>query len=155
MSEATEYLLPEWVKTLRALVPLAATIGTTASNPQEWLTAFIKTVVAEWVVGGILDAATYVLGWFIFAYERVRSIILDAVPPLTAPIRIIESAIVGAVETFYGAILGVAQLAGLAGPPAAAVAIVIMGTLVVGLGYATFRVIPGSDAVEGFTEAFR
>lgn len=140
--------VPSWIGSLKILVPFAGTLATIAADPEE----YVREIVAEWVVGGVIDATQYVLGWFIFAYERIRRIILDAIPILTTPTRIVESAVVGLVETIYGAARGVATTAGLAGPPATAAAaglvVLTTGALLLGLA----RTIPGSDLVEGTLE---
>lgn len=147
--------LPGYVSTLQVLVPLASAIATAGSNPQAWLEDFIFRTVAEWIVGGILDGTQFVLGWIIFAYERSSSILLTAIPPLQAPFRILEGAAVGVIDTIYGAAIGVAETAGLAGPPAAAFATVLIGTVLAAIGWGLFSVIPGSDFVEGAAEAFQ
>ena len=143
--------LPSNFSKLEKLVPLVGTIVTIMSDPKEW----VKTVIAEWVVGGILDAAEIALGWVIFGYEAVRDAILTAIPPLTAPFRILENAVTGVIETVFGAALGVAHMAGLAGPPAAAFAIALLATVLAVVVFALLRVIPGSDALEGGLEALR
>jgi hypothetical protein len=140
---------------LLQLAPVAGTLLTVASNPKEWLRGFVFELIAEWVVGGILDFSQYTLGWVIFAYERSSSILLTAIPPLQAPFRIFEDAVVGVIETMYGLAIGVAQTAGLAGPPAAAFATVLLGTLLAAATWGILSVIPGSDLIEGATGAFR
>jgi hypothetical protein len=65
-----------------------------------------------------------------------------------------EGAFVGVIDAIYAAAIGVAQTAGLAGPPAAAFAIVLLGTVIVAVSYGVLTVIPGSDAVEGIAGAF-
>lgn len=127
------------------------TLVTVATNPEEWL----RGILNRWVVGGILDAAAFVLGWFLFAYDRMASIIADAAGPLATPFQIIEDAVVGAIETLYGAAIGVAHSAGLAGPPAAALAVAVVMTVVAALAFGLIRVLPGSDFFEGSLEAVR
>ncbi|WP_435145920.1 hypothetical protein [Halobaculum sp. P14] len=117
---------------------------TLLSNPELW----VKTILRKWVVGGILDAATYVLGWLVFGYEKSTNIILDAVPILRTPYQLVESAITGAIVTVFGAVRSVVELTGLAGPPAVAVTVVLLVSIVLALGWGLFSVIPGSDAIE-------
>lgn len=148
-------VLPDWVTDLRALVPIVGTLTTVATNPQEWLRGFIYTLIAEWIVGGIIDAASYVLGWIIFAYERTTRILLDAVPVFESPYLWAESAVVGLIETIFGAARGVATTAGLAGPPAMLFATLLLVTFVLATGYAVFALIPGSDAIEAGIGVFR
>jgi hypothetical protein len=140
---------------LLRLIPWVSTLVTVASNPEQWLRRYVFDLIAEWVVGGILDATQYVLGWFIFAYERTRSILIGVIPQLRAPFTIIENAVVGLIETIFGVAIGVAQTAGLAGPPATAFATVLIGTVLAAISWGAFRVIPGSDFVEGAAEAFQ
>jgi len=147
--------LPGWLSTLQVLVPLASAIATAGTNPKAWLEEFIFRKVAEWVVGGILDGTQYVLGWVIFAYERTVSILFTALPPLRAPFRIVEDAVVGVIESMFGIATGIAQTAGLAGPPATAFAIVLLGTLLAAVSWAILKAIPGSDLFEGAAEAFQ
>lgn len=140
---------------LEKLIPIAGTLVTVASNPKEWLRQYVFELIAEWIVNAILDGTQFVLGWIIFAYERTSSILLTAIPPLQAPFRIFENAAVGVIDTIYGAAIGVAQTAGLAGPPAAAFATVLIGTVLAAVGWGLFKVIPGSDFVEGAAGAFQ
>ena len=145
---ATETVLPDWIQSLRVLAPFASTLATIAADPE----TFIREIVAKWFVGGFLDALQYGLGWIVFAYERTRTILLDAIPILSTPIRTMESAVIGLIETMYGAAQSVAYAAGLAGPPAAAFAVgllvLVLGSLAMGILY----LIPGSDFVEGSLE---
>jgi len=146
--------LPGWLTHLRVLTPLATTIAAAGTNPQAWLESFVRTLVAEWVVGGIIEAGAYGLGWLIFAYERTTSILLDAIPVLESPYLMAEDAAVGGIETLFGAARSVAEAAGLAGPPAMLFATLLLVTVVLATGYAVWRLIPGSDAVEGGIEVF-
>lgn len=158
MSEGPEIpieALPKEIRALRVLLPLATAIGTAASNPQEWLRGFVQTVVAEWIVGGIIDAAAWVFAKILWAYDYVTGIILDAIPWLTAPIESLENLWIGVVEWIFGAAQGVAHSAGLAGPPAAAVAWGIVMILTIASFYAVVYLIPGSDFVEGALEGVR
>jgi len=140
--------LPGWISDLRVLAPVAGTLATIAADPEE----FIREIVAEWIVGGFLNALQYVLGWIIYSYEEIRTIILDAIPILTTPTRTVENAVVGVVDTIYGAAQSVAYTAGLAGPPAAAFAIGLMVLLAGSLTLGVLYLIPGSDLVEGTLE---
>jgi hypothetical protein len=148
---AEEPTLPGWIGNLKQLAPVAGLLATIAADPEE----FIREIVAEWVVEQVLDATQYVLGWFVFAYERVRTIILDAVPILTGPANITESAVTGLFGMIYGVVQGIARTAGLAGPPAAAATIsllvLVVGSLLIGGLY----LIPGSDLVQGTLEGLR
>ncbi|WP_311170645.1 hypothetical protein [Halobellus ordinarius] len=148
-------VLPDYVSTLEHLVPLATAIATAGSNPKAWLEDFIFRKIGEWVVGGILNGTQFVLGWIIFAYERTTSILIGVIPQLQAPFTILENAVVGVIETIYGAAIGVAQTAGLAGPPATAFATVLIGTVLFATAWGILKVIPGSDFVEGAAGAFR
>lgn len=147
--------LPKEIRALRVLLPLATTIGTAASNPQEWLRGFVQTVVAEWFVGGIIEAAAWIFAKILWAYDYVTRIILDAIPWLEAPIESVENLYVGVVEWIFGAAQGVAHSAGLVGPPAAAFAWAIVVLLTVALLYGAVKVLPGSDFVEGGLEGIR
>jgi len=150
----TAALPNEWVRTLQALAPITGTLVTVATNPKEWLDTFVRTIVAEWFVGGIIDAGAYGLGWLIFAYERTTSILLDAVPVLESPYLMAEDVAVGGIETIFGAARTIAEAAGLAGPPALLFATLLLVTVVLATGYAVWRLIPGSDAIEGGIEVF-
>jgi hypothetical protein len=147
--------LPGWLSTLQVLVPLASAIAAAGTNPKAWLEDFIFRKVAEWVVGGVINSTQYVLGWLIFAYERTVSILFTALPPLRAPFSIVEDAVVGVIDSMFGLAVDIAQTAGLAGPPATAFAIVLLGTLIAAVSWAILKAIPGSDLFEGAAEAFR
>lgn len=140
-----------WLHNLKPLAPIASGLATIGSNPKEW----VYNLIATWLVGGILDAATFVLGWVVFAFERTASILLGAAEPLTDPIELLADAIVGAIETLYSAVYGVAASAGLVGPPAAAFAVAVVLTVLAVVAYAVAKVIPGSDLVEGGLGALR
>lgn len=137
------------ISSLRALVPFVGTLVTIATNPEQWLRQFVFGLIAEWVVGGIIDTAEYILGWVFYTYDVVKDAILGIIPPLTSPFRIVEGAVVGAIAGVYDAAQGVAITVGLAGPPAAAFAIAIVLTMLAVVLVGALRVIPGSDAVEG------
>jgi hypothetical protein len=143
--------IPGWIGSLKQLAPVAGLLATIAADPEE----VIREIVAERVVEQILDATQYVLGWFVFAYERTRNIILDAAPILTTPANLTESAVGGVFDLLYGAVQGIARTAGLAGPPAAAftisVIVLLLGSLLIGGIY----LIPGSDLVQGTLEGVR
>ncbi|EMA14494.1 hypothetical protein [Haloarcula marismortui] len=143
--------IPGWIGDLRVLAPVAGALATIAADPEE----FVREIVAEWVVEQILDATQYVLGWSVFAYERTRNIILDAVPILTGPANMTESAVTGLFGMIYGAVQGVARTAGLAGPPAAALTISILVLLVGSLLIGGIYLIPGSDLVQGTLEGVK
>lgn len=143
--------LPGWFGSLKQLAPVAGLLATIAADPEE----FIREIVAEWVVEQILDATQYVLGWFVFAYERTRNIILDAVPILTTPANLTESAVGGVFDLLYGAIQEIAGAAGLAGPPAAAVTISMMVILIGSVLMGVFYVIPVTEFAQGTLEGIR
>jgi hypothetical protein len=140
---------------LEKLIPVASTLVMVATNPRKWLREYVFELIAEWVVGGVIDATQYVLGWVIFAYERTVSILFTALPPLRAPFSIVEDAVVGVIDSMFGLAVDIAQTAGLAGPPATAFAIVLLGTLLAAVSWAILKAIPGSDLFEGAAEAFR
>lgn len=143
--------IPDDFCQLYHLLPVIATLTTIASDPEGW----VREIIAEWVVGGIIDAVQYILGWVFFAVEKTTTIILDALGPLTTPFEIVGDAIVGGFGLIYGAAEGVANMAGLAGPPAAAFAFaVVMTLLAVGL-YTVVRAIPGSGGIESGLEVLR
>lgn len=142
---------PEWYQAIKALGMAIAAAG---SNPQEWLENFIKTVILDWIVGGILDAAAFVLGWISFAFERTASI-LNIGGMLTDPLDLLGDAIVGAIEQLYGGVYSVAVSAGLAAPLAAAFAVTVVLTVLAVVVFAVAKVIPGSDFVEGGLGALR
>lgn len=140
---------------LKKLAPFVGTLITVASNPRDWLRTFVFDLIAEWVVGGIIDAVTYFLGWIVFAFERTASIILDVAGPLASPFEILGDAIVGAIETLYSVALGVAHSAGLAGPPAAAFAVALLSALLAVIVFAVWRAFPVTEAIGGGLEALR
>ena len=154
-ASGTEAETRNWIDAMEKLAPIAGTLVTIATNPREWLRGYVFELIAEWIVQGILDLSQYSLGWIIFAYERTSSILLTAIPPLQAPFGIIENAVVGVIDTIYGLAIGVAQTAGLAGPPAAAFATVLIGSAIFAIGWGVLNLIPGSDLVEGAAGAFR
>lgn len=151
--------IPNGKENLEKLIGVAGTLVTVATNPEQWLrnnaVTFVKSVIGEWIVGGILDGVQYVLGWILFGFERTATIILGVVEPLTSPFTIIGDAIVGGIESMYSVALGVSQTAGLAGPPAAAFAVALVSLFLAAIVYGVLRVIPGSDALEGGLEAIR
>ena len=151
----TEAALPSWVSNLKVLLPFTTGLVTLMSNPKEWLEEYVYVLVAEWLVGGILDAAQYTLGWIIFAFELTAETVLSAAGPLASPFQIISSAMIGVIETIYAAAVGVAHTAGLAGPPAVAFAIALLSAVLAMVAYALIKVIPGSDALEGAVGVFR
>ncbi|EMA24636.1 hypothetical protein [Haloarcula argentinensis] len=143
--------IPGWIGDLKQLAPVAGMLATIAADPEE----FIREIVAEWVVDQILDATQYVLGWSVFSYERVRNIILDAIPILTGPANLTESAVTGLFDLIYGLVQGIAREAGLAGPPAAAFTISVLVLLVGSLLIGGLYLIPGSDLVQGTLEGVK
>ena len=153
------YSPPDWLSQLKPLAAVAGTLVTVASNPAQWarnnLVDVVREIVAVWIVGGFLDATQYVLGWFVFAYERTREILLDAIPILETPTDVAESAITGVIGAIYGLIKGIARSAGLAGPPAAAFTVGVMVLITGAVLYGGYRVIPGSDFVEGTLDGVR
>ncbi|WP_134671728.1 hypothetical protein [Halorussus marinus] len=144
-------VLPTWIFNLKPLVGAVSTLTMIASDPETW----VREIVAEWIVGGILDSVQYALGWAFFAIERTTTIVLDGLGPLATPFEIIGNGAVGAINVVYSAAEGVANAAGLAGPPAAAIAVMAVMTVLAVVAYATLKVIPGSDAVEGGLESLR
>lgn len=157
---AAEAFLPGWINKLRPLAPVAGALATVATNPEKWvrnnLVDVIQEVVAEWFVGGILDAAQYVIGWILFVFERTISIILDTVPePLLTPMEVTTSAVNSAIVGIFDGVRGVAESAGLAGPPAWAFAFLLTSLMLIAVLYAMLKLIPGSDAVEGALEGLR
>jgi hypothetical protein len=140
----------QWSKLLQ-LTPFVGTLVTIASNPQRWLAKIINV----WVVGGTLEAGAYVLGWLVFASDRTATIIGDVAGPLASPFRIVEDGVVGAIETIYGAALGVAHAAGLAGPPAAAFAVALISAMLAAVVFAVWRAFPATEALGAGLEAIR
>ena len=144
-----------WVTKLYPLVGAVGTLTTVASNPEQWLRAHVFALIAEWVVQKIIGTAQYALGWAFFAIDRTASIILGVAGPLAAPFRIFGDAIVGAIETVYSVALGVAHLAGLAGPPAAAFAVALVSAVLATVVFAVWRAFPVTEAIGGGLEALR
>lgn len=147
-------VLPDWVQSLQVLAPVASTLATVATDPEEWLRGFVFDLIAEWIVSAVLGVAEYAIGWVIFAFERFASIVLTAVPVLESPFRIAGNTATGAIETLFAAVRGIATTAGLTGPPATAFAVVLSVSVVLAIGVAVWRLIPGSDAIEGGIEVF-
>lgn len=143
--------IPGWIGNLKQLAPVAGMLATIAADPEE----FIREIVAEWMVEQILTTTQYMMGWMVFTYERVRKIILDAVPILTAPANLTESAVSYVFGLLYGAVQGIAGMAGLAGPPAAAVTISIIVVLVGSVLMGVFYVIPVTEFAKGTLEGVR
>ncbi|QLG62199.1 hypothetical protein [Halorarum salinum] len=139
------------VRTVQALAPVVSTLLTIASNPEQW----VRVIIAEWVVGGILDAAAYVLGWAIYAFTTVRNVMLDVAGPIATPYTIVESAAVGGIETLYAGIQGSLEALGIAAPIAAAFTVALLVTILAVTAFAILYLIPGSDAAEGALEALR
>lgn len=135
---------------LLRLVPFVGTLVAVASNPVGWassnLADWVRELVANWVVGGVIDATQFVLGWVLFGAERIASIVLEASGPLRSPFTILGDASVSAITGLYAAVRGVAASAGLAGPVASTVAVVVLVSLVLAVGVAVLSVVPGSDA---------
>lgn len=146
--------VPGWMEDLKTLGKLSSgaitTLATIASDPETW----VRTVISEWIVGGILDFVQYVLGWAIFAFERTASI-LNIGGILTGPIDLLGTIYVGTIERLYEMVYGVAASAGLAAPLAAAFAVTVVLTVLAVVVFAAAKVIPGSDLVEGGLEALR
>ncbi|WP_132060246.1 hypothetical protein [Halorussus amylolyticus] len=140
-----------WLNDLQKLAPIAAGLATIGSDPEAW----VRMLIAEWIVGGIIDAAQYVLGWIFFAIERTTSIIVDGLGPLTTPFEVIGDAIVGAFGLIYEAAEGVANTAGLAGPPAAAFAFALVMTLLAAVVYAVIKAFPVTNGIESGLEVLR
>ncbi|WP_256288793.1 hypothetical protein [Halobellus inordinatus] len=147
--------VPDFVYDLEKLAPVAGTLVTIASNPRQWLRNYVFDLIAEWIVGGILDSTQYVLGWIIFAYERTRSILLTAIPPLQTPFDVTEDAVIDLIRMIFDVAIGVAHTAGFAGPPATAFAIVLLGTVIVATIYAIVNATPAGGAIEGALGAFK
>jgi hypothetical protein len=148
-----------WVTKLKPLTEATGgaitTLVAVGSNPEQWLRAHVFKLIAEWLVGQIIDAVQYVLGWVLFGIDRTVSIILDTAGPLASPFVILGDGIVNAIETLYGAVYGVAASAGLAAPLASAFAVAVLSAVLAALVYGLLRAIPGSDAIEGGLEALR
>lgn len=147
--------LPPWVRKLRWLAPIGAAIGTASMDPEQWFRNFIQSVIVEWVVGGVLDVWSFVLGWIIFAYERTASILTDALPFVGQPFRIVGDVIVGTYGLLFDSIQAVVESLGVAAPVAAALTTAILVLIHGAVLVALFRVIPGSDLVEALPEGFR
>ena len=147
--------VPDWLTDLKPLVSVAGTLVTVATNPEQWLRSHVFSLIAEWIVTKIISMVQYVLGWAFFAFDRTASIILDVARPLTAPFRILEDALVGAIETVYGVAVGVAHMAGLAGPPAAAFAVALVSAVLAVVVFAVWRAFPVTEALGGGLEALR
>lgn len=128
-----------------------ATLVAIASDPEKWL----STIINKWVVGGTIDAVAYVLGWIAFAAERTSSIILDVAGPMASPFGMIEDGVVGLIEAIFGLVIGVANSAGLVGPPAAAFAVVVVSIALAVVVFAVWRVFPATEAIGGGLEAIR
>lgn len=150
-----ENVLPGWVTDLRVLAPVAASLAALVSNPKQWLEDTVRTIIAEWIVGSILDAWTFVLGWVIYAFDQTVSVLLTAVPILEGPFQMGAEAWDSVIELLFGAARDVAREAGLAGPPATALVFVLVGTVTLAVIVGTWKVIPGSDFVEGATGVFK
>lgn len=150
--ELARATLPSWVYALKPLVGVASGLATIGSDPEKW----VQEVVAEWFVGGALDALQYGIGWIIYSFDLWRTAILDAAGPVASPYLIMESVLVGTIETIYGAVRGVVEIAGLAGPPAAAVSIALLSAFLAAVAYALVYIalnwIPGSGTIEGLEE---
>lgn len=144
--------LPDWIHDLRTLTTLTAGGVTVASDPERW----VKTVIAEWFVGGFLDAVQYVLGWIAWTFAKVESIILGAIPHIIAPYLILRRNLVGGIEALYGLAKGIAMSTGLAGPIASALAVAFVSAVLAFVAYAIVYValnwIPGGGIVEGVEE---
>lgn len=144
-----------WVWDLKPLLGVVSTLTTIATNPKEWLRGHVFQLIAEWIVGTILDGVQYILGWAFFAIERTTSIIVDGLGPLTTPFEVVGNAVVSAIELVYSGAEGAANSAGLAGPPAAAFAFALVVTVLAVVVFAVMKVIPVGEAVEGSVEALR
>ncbi|NHN59821.1 MULTISPECIES: hypothetical protein [Halorussus] len=152
--------VPDWVGDLKTLTTagsggIVGTLVTIATDPRDWLRENVFALIAEWIVNQILDGATYIIGWVVFAFDRIASIILDALGPVATPFEIIGDAVVGAVETVYGVALAAAHAAGFTGPPAAAFAVALVSAALAAVVFAVWKALPVTEALGGGMEALR
>ena len=145
VDDVAEAALPAWVKSLKALVPIASTLVTVATNPVEWLRGKFLRLLVEYA---FIRPAAWILEYMIWGFNYMAGAIVSTAGPLASPFVILGDAFVAVAATVYGAVYAIADTAGFAGPIAAAFATAVMIGIVVTLIYAGWSVIPGSDALE-------
>lgn len=89
--------------------------------------AFILGEILPWIVGGILDGWSTVLGAFLSAFEPLTTIPSTLADPLGTAGSAILGPIVGILETLNGALVGLAQASGPFAP-------LVVGGIWIGIG---------------------
>lgn len=142
-------LLPNWVRTLHVLVPIASTLVTVVTNPVQFLQGPVLTIIVDAV---IIKPATWVYGYLLLGADITASAISPIGGILASPFYWISSLIVGMVTTFYDSIRTILETLGLAAPVAGAAAVALMAVMFLTVAVALWRIVPGSDLVDGVTQ---
>jgi hypothetical protein len=146
--------LPGWIFNLRPLVPIVSTLTTIATNPQRW----IRQNLGEFVVTEVFDFAGWLIGIVLEGFGLVSGALTDAGDSYLAALGPVGESIRGLPGLIYDPIYQLALSGGFAAPIASAIAVVIAGSVAVGVAYvlvyAALSVIPGADGVRGGIEAW-
>ena len=142
-------VVPDWVKSLKALVPVASTLVTVATNPVQFLRGPVLEIVLQELVIG---PAAWVYGYVLQAFGIVADAI-DILPPiLTDPFRWVADIWVAGIATYYSSMEGLLGAFGLGAPIAGAAATAILLVILLTLALAIWNLIPGTDTLEGITQ---
>lgn len=141
--------LPGWLFDLKKLAPIATTLVTVAKNPIQFLRGPVLEIVIRHF---ILRPAAWVYGYVLQAVDIVQDAILTLPPILKMPILWITDPLIGVINTLYGSVRGVMMSLGLGAPLAGAVAVAIALVVILTIAYAIYKLVPGTDALEGVTQ---
>ena len=146
--------LPGWIFSLRPLVPLVSTLTTIATNPQKW----IRENLGNFVVREVFDLASWLIGIGLEGFSIVSGSITKAGDTFLVALGPVGESFRTVPGLIYDPIYEIALSGGLGAPIASAVAVVIAGSIAVGvvyvLVYAGLSVIPGADGVRGGIESW-
>lgn len=134
---------------LAALLAVSGTLITIATNPVQFLKGPVLTIVLETFV---IKPVAFVYGYILTGVGIVEDAILDLPPILTRPFVWAGDLVTGVIGSIYGSIEGMLRMLGLGAPIAGALAVAIGLVLLFTLIYAVWKLIPGTDTLEGITQ---
>lgn len=134
---------------LAALLAVSGTLITIATNPVQFLKGPVLTIVLETFV---IKPVAWVYAYLLEAFGILEDAILSVAPILAGPFRWAGDLWTGTIGALYGGVratfLGLGLGAPIAGALAVAIGLVVLFTLI----YATWKLVPGTDVLEGVTQ---
>lgn len=121
-------VLPSWLKDLKTLTGVSALGVSLTDDP----IGFVRAVVIEWSINGVLAATAELVGTILLAWSQVVDAFVMAGAALLEPFGILGDIVIMVIALVGDIVVAIASIAG---PFAPIIVVVLWGGIAIGVGY--------------------